>query len=131
VPRYFTREEAEHLLPQIRPLMEEVQRRALSHQQLQEQVDAVGSRLKGNGHLGEGKALAERQRALAELHQSIARLVDEVQALGVEVKDLAMGLIDFRALRDGDEIYLCWRVGEAGVEWWHPLEGGFGARQRL
>lgn len=131
MPRYFSREEAERLLPQIRPLMEEVQRRALSYQKLQEQVDALEKRLEGNGHLGEGKALEERQRALGELRQSIARLVDDVQSLGVEVKDLAMGLIDFRALRDGGEVYLCWRVGEGRVEWWHPLEGGFGARQRL
>jgi len=131
LPRYFTRDDADRLLAQIRPLMEEVQRRTLAFQQLQVGVDLIEGKRKGNGHLGQTKELEEKRKALAELRQSIARLVEELQQLGVEVKDLSMGLIDFLAVRDGHEVYLCWRVGESKVEWWHSLEGGFSARQRL
>lgn len=131
MPRYFTREEAERLLPQIRPLMEEMQRRSMVFDQLRREVEAVERRLKGNGHLGESRQLEEKQQAMREVRQGIASLVDEVQALGVEVKDLTMGLVDFRAVREGQEVYLCWRVGEARVEWWHPLGSGFSSRQRL
>lgn len=131
MPRYFTREDAERLLSQVRPLMDEVQRRSVAFGQLQAEIAMVEAGLKGNGHLGEAARLAEKQQTLSELQASIAQLVNEVQELGVEVKDLAMGLVDFRALRDGREVYLCWRVGESHVAWWHPLEGGFGARQRL
>lgn len=131
MPRYFTREEAERLLPQIRPLMEEVQRRSMVFDQLRREVEAVEGRLKGNGHLGEAKKLEERQQAMRDVRQGIATLVDEVQALGVEVKDLTMGLVDFRAVREGQEVYLCWRVGEPRVAWWHPLETGFSSRQKL
>ncbi len=111
--------------------MEEIQRRSLVLGQLQGEVDAVERRLKGNGHLGAARELEQKQQALREVQQGIARTVAEVQHLGVEVKDLTMGLVDFRALRHGQEIYLCWRVGEARVEWWHLLEGGFSARQKL
>ena len=119
------------MLAQVRPLMEEVQRRSLAFQQLQTDVDLIEAKRKGNGHLGQAKELEEKRRALAELRVSIARLVTEVQELGVEVKDLSMGLVDFLALRDGRDVYLCWRVGEPRVEWWHSLEGGFSARQKL
>lgn len=119
------------MLAQIRPLMEEVQRRTLAFQQLQTDVDLIEGKRKGNGHLGQAKELEEKRRALMELRLSIARLVEEIQELGVEVKDLSMGLVDFLALRDGRDVYLCWRVGESHVEWWHTLEGGFSARQKL
>ncbi len=129
--RYFTREEAERLLSQVRPLLEEVQRRSLVLEQLQREVDSIERRLKGDGHLGEARELQQKQQALREVRQGIARMVAEVQDLGVEVKDLTTGLVDFRAVRDGREVYLCWRVGEPRVEWWHPLEGGFAGRQKL
>ena len=119
------------MLAQVRPLMEEVQRRTLAFQQLQSDVDLIEAKRKGNGHLGQATEFEEKRRALAELRESIARLVDEVQQLGVEVKDLSMGLVDFPAVREGREVYLCWRVGESSVEWWHTLQGGFSARQRL
>lgn len=131
MPRYFTRQEADRLLSQIRPLMEEVQRRSVVFAQLQQEVDAVERRLKGNGHLGEARELQQKQLTLQEMRLGIARLVTEIQELGVEVKDLSMGLVDFRALVDGREIYLCWRVGEARVEWWHSLDSGFTGRQKL
>ncbi len=129
--RYFTREEADRLLSQVRPLVEEMQRRSLVLEHLQREVDSIERRLKGNGHLGEARELERKQQALREVRQGIARTVAEVQDLGVEVKDLTTGLVDFRAVRDGREVYLCWRVGEPRVEWWHPLEGGFAGRQKL
>ena len=57
--------------------------------------------------------------------------VSAVRELGVEVKDVAMGLVDFYAQRDGDIVYLCWQRGEPRVGHWHPLEGGFAGRRPL
>lgn len=131
MPRYFTAPEADALLSQVRTVMEEVQRRKLAFDQLQGEVEKLEGRLAGNGHLGESERLAERQEAVRQIGAQIAELVEKVQALGVEVKDLTTGLVDFRALREGREVYLCWRVGESRVEWWHPLEGGFATRQHL
>ncbi len=130
MPRYFTKEQAEELLAQVRPLMEEVQRRSLVFDQLREEIAKLQRRIRGNGH-GEAQRLAEKEAALREVGRGIASLVEQVQKLGVEVKDLAMGLVDFRGLREGREVYLCWRVGEADIAWWHTLESGFGGRQPL
>jgi len=51
-----------------------------------------------------------------------------VRDLGGDVKDVEIGLVDFPARRLGEEILLCWRLGEKKVGFWHPLEGGFAAR---
>lgn len=55
----------------------------------------------------------------------------EVEKLGVELKDYNSGLVDFRALRDGREVYLCWRLNEPEVAHWHELDSGFAGRQKL
>jgi hypothetical protein len=51
--------------------------------------------------------------------------------MGIHVKDLDTGLIDFSALRDGREVYLCWRVGEDDIQFWHEVEAGFAGRQSI
>ena len=55
----------------------------------------------------------------------------ELDRLDVVVRDADRGLVDFPALRDGEEVYLCWLVGEPAVTHWHALEAGFGGRRRL
>jgi len=47
------------------------------------------------------------------------------------VKDLTIGLIDFVALHDGREVYLCWQYGEESIQFWHEIEAGFAGRQPL
>jgi hypothetical protein len=110
--------------------MEEVQQRKLLFDELQSQAEALETRLKGNGH-GLAVQLGEKHEALREVGRTIATTVQRVQDLGVEVKDLDSGLVDFRSLRDGREIYLCWRVGETAIGWWHTIESGFAGRQPL
>ncbi len=131
MPRYFTKEEAEALLPQIRPLMEEVQRQKLLFDEMQTEVEAVEARMKGNGHAEDANRLASKREALQHVEKRIQSLVERVQSFDAAVKDLTMGLIDFRARRGDQDIHLCWRVGESGINWWHTLDGGFAGRRPL
>jgi hypothetical protein len=55
----------------------------------------------------------------------------ELIGLGIQVRDPQTGLIDFLSERDGEEIFLCWRLGEDAVAWWHPIDSGFAGRQPL
>jgi hypothetical protein len=69
-----------------------------------------------------------------ELDREVERLqgyVDELQGLGVELKDPVHGLVDFPAMIDGRLAYLCWKLGEPQVEYWHTLDAGFTGRQPL
>jgi hypothetical protein len=81
-----------------------------------------------NGH---GAQLERIEQRVAELTRSIREKVRVIHQLGVEVKDLDMGIVDFPSLRDGREVYLCWRVDEPTVAYWHDLDAGFRGRQPL
>jgi hypothetical protein len=108
-PRYFTPAEAEALLPEVDALLAQAQDHLTRFEQAQG----------GNGH-----AL----RVQSELNG----VVEAIQSLGIIIRDVRSGLIDFPALREGQEIYLCWRRGEPPrIEWWHPTGTGIAGRQRL
>ncbi len=70
---------------------------------------------------------AARRAAAGRLHE----LVGELSALGCELRDWEYGLVDFPALMDGREVYLCWKLGESSVSHWHDLHGGFKGRESI
>jgi hypothetical protein len=72
----------------------------------------------------------ERAKALFRgYYEALSDQLTRVKALGGEVKDVETGLVDFPSRRLGEEILLCWRFGEKKIEYWHPVDGGFAARQ--
>ena len=85
----------------------------------------------GNGGgLDPGEVREDAERMEREA-QAVTAAVDELSRLGVLVKDLDRGLVDFPALRRGEEVLLCWQVGEPEVAFWHGLEEGFAGRKPL
>lgn len=130
-PRYFTTEEANEALAEVRPLTEELvgHRRALV--ELQERQAALTMRIAGNGGNVEPHELEEVQEQLDEEVAGIARCVARIHEVGALVKDLDAGLVDFPALRDDVEVLLCWRLGEEEIAFWHGLDEGFSGRKPL
>jgi hypothetical protein len=90
-------------------------------------VTAIG----GNGVGYAAGDLNAARSGLHELAEAVAACVEELHALGVQVKDLDEGLVDFPAVREGEEVLLCWRVGEAEVGYWHGLADGFAGRRPI
>jgi hypothetical protein len=129
--RYFTAEEANEALLEVRPLTEELvgHRRALV--ELQERQSAVTARIAGNGGNVEPHELEEVQEQLDEEVAGIARCVARIHEVGALVKDLDEGLVDFPATRDGRDVLLCWRLGEDEIGFWHGLDEGFSGRKPL
>ncbi len=74
---------------------------------------------------------SEIRAEVSKLERQITTLVEHIQRQGVEVKDVRRGLIDWRAERDGREVYLCWQYGEQTLSWWHELADGFAGRQPI
>ena len=70
-------------------------------------------------------------RAVAGATITLLAAASELQAVDVVLRDAAGGLVDFPSIRDGEEIYLCWRSGEDRVAWWHRPDAGFAGRQPL
>jgi len=127
---YFTREEAEALLPQIAVVLRSIQESRDAILQTEGELDALRLQAAGNGHHLHERIM-KLQRDLTQQAQMLRRLVDEVTSFGCELKDLERGLIDFLSLRDGQEIYLCWYLGEERINYWHYLHTGFAGRQPL
>lgn len=124
MPPYFTLQEANETLNIIRPLMEEVQQ--IREKILQNQPEAWPAieRAAGNGG----------NRALSNMVQDFEKLdalIHRIQAMDVLVKDINLGLLDFPALRNGREVYLCWQYGEGDIAFWHEIEAGFAGRQPI
>ena len=129
--RHFSIEEANDALDEVRPLTEELVRHRRALVKLQERQAAVTSRIAGNGGNVEPHELEDVQERLDEEVAGIAGCVARIHEVGALVKDLDAGLVDFPALRDGEEILLCWRLGEVEVGFWHGLEEGFSGRKPL
>lgn len=130
MPTYFTREQADALLPQIEPLLREIQALRLTAAELAAQLLARREKVAGNGHLPQDDQRQTRDE-LDGVNERITARIEEIQARDILVKDPDTGLIDFPTLRDGREVYLCWKLGEDRVRWWHPIETGFAGRQPL
>jgi len=129
--RTFTPEEANALLPALRPLVERMVEAKQSLDRAQDRADDVGRRIAGNGGGIPPAELGELQDAVATQAGEVAALLNEIQGLGVLVKDLDSGLVDFPSTRFGEEILLCWRLGEEEVAWFHGYDDGFAGRRPL
>ncbi len=120
--KYFTLEEANALLPQIEPLMARLLERRAKAARLSREIKSLLADVRLD--VG-GPVFAELTQDFA----TIERMVREIQSFGCVVKNLNAGLLDFLAVRDGREVYLCWRYGEPAVAFYHELHLGFNGRQ--
>lgn len=124
MPRYFTLAEANAVLDTIRPWMEQIQsirRKVLAHQP---EIWPAIEKSAGNG----GNPTLSR---LVRDFERLDDLLHQIQATGALVKDLNTGLLDFPALREAHEVYLCWQYGEERIAFWHEVEAGFAGRQPI
>jgi hypothetical protein len=129
--RLFTLEEANAALDSLRPLAERMValRRELADAKVR-QAQLV-TRIAGNGgdlSPGEVRDGAEEVAVAAD---AVAECVRKINAAGAQVKDLDEGLLDFPALRGNEVVLLCWKVGEARIDYWHRVEEGFAGRKPL
>lgn len=121
--KHYTREEARALLPQIRQWLAQLN-------QLRKDLERFDKRLSGLTEQGNdigGDTVNQWIRTLADMQQ----LLVEFQRRDIFIKDLERGLIDFPAIINGREVFLCWEHDEEDVEFWHDLDSGFSGRERL
>jgi hypothetical protein len=119
--REFSLEEAEALLPELRralPLIREARRAVLAG------AESFRGAAVANGG---GEQDPTYWSAMAALRKEVEGLIDQ----GIVLRDAESGLVDFPTRRDGEDVFLCWRLGEDHVGYWHGPEGGFAGRQPL
>lgn len=122
IPRYFTVEEANELLPKIEPLLAELLDRRARVVRSRDAIEPILDDLHSN--VG-GPTASEMVREF----MVIEKLMEQIQSHGCFVKDMNAGLVDFLAKMDGRDVYLCWRYGEPEVAHYHELHTGYNGRQ--
>ncbi len=131
--KYFTVAEANAMLPLVRAIVDDI---VQLKNELEERSDRLRDvrRLPGQRRDEDNPYDEEVQQIEEEIEKENDRLeefCDELRRLGVELKDPRIGLIDFLTQIDGREAYLCWKLGEGDIAYWHELEAGFAGRQSL
>jgi hypothetical protein len=130
MPREFTLDEASALLPRLSEILVEMQETKTALDALRAELGKLTRTAGGNGHLVEAKVSPKRREAQT-MADRLNELLEEVNKLGCELKGVEEGLIDFPAHRDGRAVYLCWKLGEERIAFWHELDTGFAGRQPL
>src|SRR5262249_43625903 len=129
--KLFTPSQANQALPLVRAIVRDIADLARDLRERHERVE----RLLRNGASGLGQAYQEELQQLhSELQgqqEQMREYIQELSDLGVELKDPNRGLVDFPAWINDHEVYLCWRLGEPQVNYWHELEAGFAGRRKL
>ena len=126
--RYYRLDEANDRLADLRPMLEKLRADRNAVAELQQKIRDVRSNNGSADHAAEIGRIEDEMRAIVSRMKDA---VDQVDEWGVALRDIGTGLIDFPALANGRPIWLCWRLGEGDIGWWHEADSGFDSRQRL
>ncbi len=132
--KYYTIEEANSALPLVRAIVTDIVAKYTEVSERKSRLDQIRKTQSSSSRGRHDLYREEFVQVEEELEKEIGRLqeyIEELEALGVELKDIGRGLVDFRAMMDGREVYLCWQLGEEEVGHWHELDAGFAGRQSL
>ena len=132
IKKLFTIEEANQRLPLVRAIVQDI---VELFADLQSRRDRLSDVLRRRGESSPGKLYAEEleqtEDEIRRDEERLAGFIGELHELGIEFKDPVLGLVDFPAEMDGRVVYLCWKLGEPDVRFWHELQEGFAGRQSL
>jgi hypothetical protein len=132
VPRYFTLTQAERLLPEVeRSLRDALFHKTeaeSAHRELEETSERI--RVSGGARVDPGRHLALRARRETST-AALKEALEQIENTGALIKDLDIGLIDFLAHFENQDVCLCWKLGETGIHFWHGMEEGFRGRKAI
>ena len=133
-PKTFTVAEANALLPSVKPLIEQLQGLQRSIVETNTRLDdAVTKVSAGNGYpiASLKEQITEMTTHQLQLIEAFQSALKQLESIGCLLKDLNSGLLDFYSVREGQPIFLCWKLGEEHIRFWHTLEDGYPGRQPL
>jgi len=132
MPRFFTLQQAEKLLPEVEAalrdaivLKAEYEEAGKDWRNFSQRIHLLG------GVLVDHTKLLDKKQQRESCAQRLKESIEKIQEFGCLVKDLDMGLIDFPTMLNGVEVYLCWKLGEPGIQFWHGVEEGFRGRKSI
>jgi hypothetical protein len=117
----YTVAEANALLPYLAPTLVE----------LREKYELAEAARENVARAAFGNGWSEKRERWSATMARVAELMERLEEWGIQLRDLSTGLVDFPALRLDEEVFLCWRLGEPEVAYYHPRDEGFGGRRPL
>jgi hypothetical protein len=117
--KYFSLAEANRSLTYVARVVEDLTRCYSKVIEFRRRIEATGSK----------EIREQMESAYESAMDDLSGYVDELHTVGVELKDFEKGLLDFPAMHDGREIFLCWHRGEKTVESWHEIDAGYAGRK--
>ena len=125
--KHFTIDEAMRALPLVRRIVADLRDEYHTWRELMARYEIIAAGTRA--YLGEDQHEVDLRHELAERATRLDGLLDELKAVGCELKDFELGLVDFYALLDDRLVFLCWRLGEPRIEYWHEVDAGVAGRQ--
>lgn len=130
--RTYTVEEANAELPRVRRIVEQIAQLSALRPELEDQARIAEYEAKKDGSSEAQKERHQQAReAAASAELEWLKAVAALNGLGIQLKGPLEGLVDFPSIRNGEQVELCWKLGEEKVEHWHRVGEGFAGRKRL
>ncbi len=127
--KIFTPAEANATLPLVRAIVSDLVDLSCELMERRQRLAMLMGGKASNPHDPYREEVVQVKKDLEKDTARLREYVEELQALGVEPKSATEGLVDFPAILDGRKVYLCWKLGEERVLFWHDLEAGYIGRQ--
>jgi hypothetical protein len=132
MPKHFTLAQAQSLIPRVDRLLREAMALKSGFIEAERALQSFSERimLMGGVTVDRDRFLRAKNRRESEAER-LRNAVQQLLDLGCLVKDLDTGLVDFPTLFRGQEVYLCWKLGEPSIEFWHGVDEGFRGRKAI
>jgi len=132
MPRFFNLQQAERLLPEVESIIRGAITAKSDYEQAEEEMQNFSRRIMMLGGVQVDHTMVLAHRARRESSALLLKAsMEKIEEIGCLVKDLDIGLIDFPTLLSGEEVYLCWKLGESGIHFWHGVHEGFQGRKAI
>jgi len=132
MPRFFTLQQAEKVLPDVDSAIRRAIALKAQYERLETERQSFSQRMTLNGGMQVDRGqVMEQKKSREEAAAALKLAFEKLQDFGCLIKDLDVGLIDFPTLFHGEEVYLCWKLGETGIQFWHGVNEGFRGRKPI
>src|SRR5689334_21364467 len=132
MPKHFTLAEAQATIPRVEQLLRQAIDLKQAYQEAEQEMQTVQQRVMVMGGIViDRDRVVDSRRRREEAGAGLRAAVEGVNEAGCLIKDLDVGLIDFPTRYRGVEVYLCWKLGEDAIEYWHGVDEGFRGRKPI
>lgn len=132
MPKRFTLAEAQGLIPQVEKLLRDAIAAKTEYDEAERAIELFSTHVMMMGGVAVDRQKAVEARTRRESAAVALRTsIEQVQEVGCVIKDLDIGLIDFPTLFRGTEVYLCWKLDEPAIAFWHGVDEGFRGRKPI